>query len=360
MRAYPHAVLNDEQVEWGAWRVVTADSSDVVPDHVKGWDYQQELRLQVDCHLNVSAACHSLGVTADELVLLATADCASTSRRFSGATRPDARAQLHETESDYEEWESWHGAAGRYYLGFWEEGGTWAVTDAADVVLDEADSRSGALESLRRIDADAPESWQRLTCDVRIPRESVANRLELSAQFIIRPSTSGGDHGVGARVLVGPARRIHLEGDGARFPTEPVSFAAMRWPKSLWRLGFSFDTPNDAYAGAVRLFVNVDHPGAAALLDPQLPGGDLARAFLRLDIVRTILTTLMRELRLTGGLGSLDITDESSVAGVADSLSREWLKCTLEEALLMAERSPDDFDATLQARALDLPKRVFS
>lgn len=360
MKIFPHPVLSEDHVEWGVWRVVTTDSSDVLMDHLKGWDYQQELHLQVECHLNVSAACHALGVTADELVLIATADCASTSRRFFGTVQPDARAQLQQTESDYEEWESWHGAAGRYYLGFWDEGDTWAVTDAVDVVLDEADTRDEALERLRQIDSEASESWQLLTCDIRVPRESVAKWLDLSVQFIVRPSNEEASHGTGARVLAGPSKRTHLEGDGARFPTEPVSFAAMGWPNSLWRLKFSFDSPEDAFAGAVRLFVNVDHPGAASLLDPQQGSGDLTRAFLRLSIVRTILNTLAREVRHGGVAGALDPADEASVSGVADALAREWLKLSLDEAVHMSERSPEDFDAMLQATAMDLPKKVFS
>lgn len=359
MKVFPHPVLSEDHVVWGAWRVVTTDSSDLLVDHLKGWDYQQELHLQVECHLNVSAACHALGVSADELVLLATADCAATSRRFVGTVRTDARAQLQQTESDYEDWESWHGAAGKYYLGYWEEGGTWAVTDAVDVVLDEADSRDAALDLLRRIDSESSESWQLLTCDIRVPRESVAKRLDLSVQFIVRPSTGDSGHGMGARVLAGPSKRTHLEGDGARFPTEPVSFAAIGWPNSLWRLRFSFDSPDDAFAGAVRLFVNVDHPGAASLLDPQQGRGDLTRAFLRLGIVRTIVNTLARENRHSRGGGMLDPCDETSVAGVADGLAREWLKLSLEEAVHMSERSPEDFDAALQATAMDLPKKVF-
>lgn len=360
MKLFPHPVLSADHVEWGAWRVVTTDSSDVLSDHLQGWDYQQEIHLQVDCHLNVSAACGALGVTAKELVLLATVDCPTTSRRFSGVTRPDDHTSIHRVESDYEEWESWEGAAGRYYVGYWDEGGCWAVTDEADVVLDEAVSRDEALRMLRQIDSDSSESWQLLTCDVTVPKESVARQLELAVQFLVMPTRESGSHPAGARVLVGPSKRTHIEGDGSRFPTEPVSFRAMGWPNSLWRMQFGFESPNDSFAGAARLFINVDHPGAPALLDPQQASGNITRAFLRLGIVRTVLTSVARESRNSGGIHVDDTSDDATVAAVADSMAKEWLKLDLDEAILRYERSPEDFETALQASALTLPKQVFS
>lgn len=360
MKIFPHPSLHEGHVEWAEWRLVTTDSSEVMADHLKGWDYQQSLHLQVECQLNVAEACRELGVGTDELVYLATVDCPATSRRFFATARPTTTVHLRKVDSDYEGWESWSGARGQYYVGFWEEGGTWAVTDAVDVVLEEANSREGALAALQRIDSESSESWQLLTCNVIIPAETVAKRLDMAVQFIVRPSRSE-NHGSGARVLLGPNKRIELEGDGARFPTEPVSFKAMGWPDSLWRLKFAFDSVEDAYAGAVRLFVNVDHPGASTLLDPQAAGGHVTRAFLRLDIVRVVVASLARESRNVGALGQpRDEGDESSVLAVANALSREWLKLDLDEAIHLLERSPHEFEAGLQATALALGKKAFA
>ncbi|MGN7246802.1 hypothetical protein ACTHQ1_03615 [Janibacter anophelis] len=359
MRLFPHPSLSEEHVRWGEWRVVTADSSEVLLDHLKGWDYQQELSIQVECQLNVAAACQGLGVDAEEIVFLATVDCTATSQRFIGSVRPSWAAQLREVPSDYEGWRAWNGAAGRYYLGFWEEEGIWAVTDSADVVLEDAASEAEALEALQRIDAGAQESWQGLTATVRIPRESVANRLEMAVQFVVMPRVDRA-HGPGARVLAGPKKRTMLEGDGARFPTEPVSFNSMGWQPALWRVNFDFDGPDDAFAGAVRLFVNVDHPGSSSLLDPEATGGDITRAFLRLDIVRVVLTKLAREASLLGAPVASRDEDETSVVSVADQLSRQWLKLDLDEALLLVDRSPEKFELGLQAAALDLGKKAFA
>lgn len=360
MRLFPHKALHEDHVIWGEWRSVTTDSSEVLLDQLKGWDYQQDLHLQVECQLNVAAACQDLDVQADEIVFLATVDCRSTARRFIGSTRPTSTAKLRQVESDYEDWESWSGAGGLYYLGYWEDGGTWAVTDTADIVLKEAVSRDGALDALRRIDSEASESWQNLTCSVTIPRESVAKRLEMAVQFIVVSRASDG-HGLGARLLVGPTKGTQLEGDGARFPTEPVSFKAMGWGPALWKVRLSFDSPEDAFAGAVRLFVNVDHPGASSLLDPQAPSGHVIRAFLRQDIVRVVLSALAREARVGSAvIAPQDDEDAASVVGVANTLSREWLKSDVDEAIALLERSPEDFDTNLQATALDLGKRVFS
>ncbi|APH01088.1 hypothetical protein ASJ30_05665 [Janibacter indicus] len=361
MKLFPHRALNEDHVEWGEWRVVTSDSSEVLQDHLKGWDYQQDLNLQVECQLNVTAACQQLQVDAEELVFLATVDCASTSQRFLGSVSPTSAARLRQVESDYEGWERWSGAAGEYYLGFWEEGGTWAVTDAADVVLEESPTRDNALEVLMGIDSGSSESWQTLTCQVAIPRETVAKSLDMSVQFIVTPRLSA-EHAPGARVLIGPGKRTHLEGDGARFPTEPVSFNAMKWAPALWKVKFSFDSPDDSFSGAVRLFVNVDHAGASSLLDPQAPGGEVTRAFLRQDIVRVVLSTLAREAR---GSGSNLVPRErgdadDSVLGVANALAQQWLKLDVDEAVHLLERSPEDFDTRLQAAALDVGKKVFA
>lgn len=361
MRLFPHQALHEDHVEWGEWRVVTTDSSEVLLDHLKGWDYQQDLQLQVECQLNVAAACQELQVEAGELVLLATVDCASTSRRFLGSISPSSTVHLRQVDSDYEGWESWIGAGGHYYLGYWAESGKWAVTDAADVVLEESGDRAEALDALLRIDSGASESWQRLSCSVTIPRESVAKSLDMSVQFVVSPRLSAG-HGPGARVLIGPSKRTQLEGDGARFPTEPVSFKAMGWAPALWKVKFSFDSPEDAFSGAVRLFINVDHAGASSLLDPQAAGGSVTRAFLRQDIVRVVLSTLAKESRGSGVVVALqdgeDVDD--SVLGVANVLAQQWLKLDVDEAIHLLERSPEDFDTKLQAAALDLGKKVFA
>ena len=359
MKLFPHRVLDDDHVQWGEWRVVTSDSSELLLDQLKGWDYQQPLDLQVTCQINVAAACEQLGVEADELFLLATVDCQSTARRFVGMAKPASTTTLRRVDSDYEDWERWLGAGGEYYVGYWHEGRTWAVTDDVDVVLDEAGSHEEALASLRRIDGGAQESWQALTCGVEVPRESVAKRLDLAVQFVIMPRGSSG-HGPGARVLGGPSKRTLIEGDGARFPTEPVSFKAMNWPPALWRVKFSFDSPEDAFGGAVRLFVNVDHPGSSSLLDPQSTGGHVTRAFLRQDIVRVVLTTLAQESRGSGALIVSPGGDDSSVIAVANALAHEWLKLDVEEAIMLVERSPEEFETRLQAVALDLGKKVFS
>lgn len=360
MKLFPHPALSESHVEWGEWRIVTSDSSEVLGDQLKGWDYQQELNLQVDCQLNVADACRDLGVGPDELVCLATVDCPSTSRRFFGIVSPAGTARLRSVESDYEGWEKWSGAGGKYYVGFWDEGGTWAVTDEVDVVLEEAGSRDAALDALQRIDSGSGESRQVLTCSITVPSESVAKRLDMAVQFVVRP-VKGGSHGPGARVLLGPTKRVDLEGDGARFPTEPVSFKHMGWPDSLWRLKFMFDSVEDAYGGAVRLFVNVDHPGASSLLDPQAATGQMTRAFLRLDIVRVVLTSLGREAAKVGALGLPDFeSDDGSVLAVANALSSEWLKLDLDEAIHLLQQSPGDFEARLQATALDLGKRAFA
>ncbi|WP_338538355.1 hypothetical protein N5P18_00320 [Janibacter terrae] len=250
--------------------------------------------------------------------------------------------------------------AGEYYLGYWEAGGTWAITDAVDVVLEEATSREEALEALQRIDGASSQSWQSLTCSVTIPRESAAKRLELSVQFLVAPLTSKA-HGPGARVLLGPTKSLHLEGDGARFPTEPVSFSAMGWTSALWKVKLSYDTPEDAFAGAVRLFVNVDHPGSSALLDPQSAGGQVTRAFLRQDIVRVVLSSLAREARSSGVIAVPHDEDQGeSVVGVANAMARDWLRLDIDEAIHLWERSPEEFDSQLQATALDLQKNAFA
>lgn len=359
MKLFPHKVLHEDHVKWGEWHVITADSSEVLLDHLKGWDYQQGLALQAECQINVASACEALDVTAEEINLLATVDCPATSRRFVSTATPSTATPLHAVESDYEDWERWSGAAGHYYVGYWEEGETWAVTDSVDVVLEEASSRDEAMSALRSIDAGAQESWRTLTCTVDIPPESVAKGLDLALQFVVKPRSSNG-HLLGARVLVGPRKRTLIEGDGARFPTEPVSFKSMGWPQALWKVQFAFESPEDAYAGAVRLFVNVDHPGASALLDPQAPGGQITRAFLRQDIVRVVLSTLAQELRGVGALSASTNEDESSVIAVANALAHEWLKLDVEEAVSLIERSPAEFESRIQAAGLDLGKKAFA
>lgn len=358
MKLFPHKVLHEDHVKWGEWHVITADSSEVLLDHLKGWDYQQGLALQAECQINVASACEALDVAAEEINLLATIDCPATSRRFVATDAPSAAAHLHAVESDYDEWERWSGAAGHYYVGYWEEGETWAVTDSVDVVLEETSSRDEALSALRSIDASAQESWRTLTCTVDIPPESVAKRLDLALQFVVNPRASNG-HRPGARVLVGPKKHTLIEGDGARFPTEPVSFKAMGWPPALWKVNFAFESPEDAFAGAVRLFVNIDHPGASALLDPQAPSGQITRAFLRQDIVRVVLSTLAHELRGVGALAASSSEDESSIMAVANSLAHDWLKLDVDEAASLIERSPADFETRIQAAGLDLGKKAF-
>lgn len=153
----------------------------------------------------------------------------------------------------------------------------------------------------------------------------------------------------GSLLWDGPFQRVQLEGQGGRFPTEAVSFAAMGYASAEhvsvpWRLNFSFENEDDSFLGAARLLINTDHPASQILGNGTDPRFGMLTSMLEADIVGWCVAELAQHSDL--------VMDEdaapTTVIGAVGAMTDSWLNMSLADALGRYKESPANFDAMLR------------
>lgn len=344
-------------MQWGTWYLLHAGTEEALGERMPGWDYTQDLELEIRPRVDL-AALTAVGLAATEdALIVATADCRETGARFV-ATRPVAGgATLMEVDSDFEGWRRFESGDDTFYLGYWEEGRSWAITDHVDVVLREAPTEIAAETALRHIHESRRQGPVDISVRLHIPRGQAAVSLRLQCHVLVGIDRLPGLP-KGSRLAESRPTTLMLEGEGGRFPTEPVSFSQAGLTGGPWHLDVRFDDVEESFMGAVRLFVNTDLPSGEALLDPDHPRHALLQQVLRWDLMRTLLWSVA--LQVNPLHLPLNHEDDSSIGAVLDALCRSRWGLSLAEAVSSVQQDSAGFERRLRADVLTLPKAVLA
>jgi hypothetical protein len=286
VRLLPHSAVSDEHVIWGAWwRLHHSGERQPIGDRLAAWDYAQDLRLVSDVTVDVAAAVRDAELDESaEVAIAAMWDCASSFGR--GVALQAISCQ---------------------------QGDQWS----GELLLD-------------------------------LPAGQVAKEVTLERHLILaEPPTTGGPLAAkapGARL--GPVSRtkLILEGEGGRFPIEPVPFSALLRESAAWALEISYEDLGDSFLGAVRLLLNTEHPATGALLSGDSEG---LLSVLRYDLVRALLVKLADD---SSGIDEFGGWEDDSIGGVLEDLCQGHLDMDLRTTLLRMRAEPLEVESLLQAR----------
>ena len=287
VRVLPYRTVREDRVVWGPWWRVTDDGvHHPLTERLEAWDYAQSIFLSCDVGVDTAGALEDAGLGSDALLGVAALwDCPSAMER-----------------------------------------------GASDVAVD-----GGPGE----------DHWKG-KLSLTIPPGAVAHHLIIERQLVLlqpgAPTAGLTAHRRAARLGPSTRDRVVLEGTGGRFPIDPVDFTELGREPAAWALEISYEDPNDAFLGAVRLLVNTQHPAGRALLestDPQLV------SVLRYDLLRKLLVAATDDLDSFRGPAGWD---EDSLGGVLADMCSRLLGVDLDTALARMDADPLEFDTTLQAR----------
>lgn len=279
-RFLPYRTVNDDDIDWGGWWLERDSIREPLPDLLPGWDYASTDRIGITVDFESQRVLDATGhESIDQIELVAVVDCPSMLRRFI------ARQPL-----------------------------TGSATQHVDLA-------------------------------VELPPGEVAQKVVVSAFMLLAEGVDAGSRIAsrrGSRLATGPSRTILLEGDASRFPTEAVSFSALRYEDAPWTISALFETLSDSFMGSVRLLVNEDHElGRAVLAQPVEAQLEMR---LKLEVLRSLISVISAV-----DLGDEDGFPPGSVGEVVDSMSQLFLSRSLSDAIQMYKQKPLKFDRILHA-----------
>lgn len=185
---------------------------------------------------------------------------------------------------------------------------------------------------------------------VEVPAGHLADRARLSAHLILntlKPADGTRAFKPSSRLLESPTTTVALEGDLHRFPTEAVSFAALRLEPAAWTVRASFTDLSDSFVGSVRLLINTDHPASSQLIAMSGPHAPALHAFLRLDVARNLITSVAADRGIDID-GDVDRAGEGSLRAGLEALCSTFLSMDLADAVEIARQDPARFERSLQ------------
>lgn len=140
------------------------------------------------------------------------------------------------------------------------------------------------------------KNWTR-TVECTLPSNLLADRIHIDTQITLASIPSSKSNYLGPKlpgsILWTDRCTLVLEGKGARFPVEAISFAERTWlaPEAAWHLewdgGQDLEKP---LLSGLRLFLNVDHPAIHdAIVKPQSTESKLIFSAIHFDVGRTLI-----------------------------------------------------------------------
>lgn len=206
--------------------------------------------------------------------------------------------------------------------------------------------------SLRKVDVRRLES-EHVECVVSIPPGEVAKELVIS-RFLCLDSPVAARPGVARNVgdlLAEAPRQVHvLENQKPLFPVEAVRFEAHGLPAdALWNLDFTPTSLDDLHAGVTRLKINVDHPVADALLDPDHAEHVRLTSVLRVDVMFQML--VLAATRFDQSQFEQPEWETGSVGDVLTNLAGTYVGLPLSDASGLIRMAPMDVATRLQNAA---------
>lgn len=286
VRVQPHSTASEGAVKWADWYQVIESDRRLLGSLLEGWDYDQAIRIGTCPEIDLDELMSSTGLDdPSELQVVVTVDCASTSRRF-----------------------------------------------------------------LSRLPVAGYLSGSDHFIEVEIPPGAVALELKMMCHLVLMENRSPAGNAAtlaGSRLAESPTARLILEGEAGRFPTEALSFADLRWEPAAWSVRIDVVDMNEAFAGAVRLALNTDHPvgNALASMEPKTYGA--LASILRIDIVRSILLAAIEHV------GDRDSAptgfDEESFGSVAEQMAGDYFGMGLAGVAEMRATDATRFERILQS-----------
>lgn len=280
-RLYPHRRASEKALKFNKWWHVLGDEPVELPNYLDGWDYASEKLIGIDVSGDLEELLQETGhESSEDLELRIVADCSFTQRRFVSKT------------------------------------------------------------SLR--EADGIDD---LEATITLPPRHLAKSVKLSAHLVVARDLEHVPPGVaatrGARLASSTNRTLHLEGDGARFPTSAVPFSTLWYSDVPWTLKANFSSPQDSFMGSVRLWVNTENPVGQKLLDVATVKS-LSPA-VKAEIIRILIARLSQQ---RDDLQTA-ISRENSVAEVVDNMCNLYLRIGLDESIHRFTDDPAEFEMTL-------------
>jgi hypothetical protein len=288
VRLYPHRTADPSAVTFGDWWIQRAETRAQLPDRLSGWDYASEELVGTSLTVDTDAFLASTGQSSfEDVEVLLLADCPSAQRRV----------------------------VARHPLA-----GFRAV-------------RNSAFE-------------------LALPSGQLAGSVKLSAHLVVARDLADSIPRVanvrGARLISSEPRMVALEGDGSRFPTEPVSFPELHLPDAPWTLHTTFHDLDTSFMSGVRLLVNTEHPAGQMLLDSST--ADRVAGVAMADVIRLLVATLALRVE-EAEAGDFE---EGTVGHVVDSMCGFFLGHGLLPAIQVYETDPTHFDRLLHERVKPL------
>lgn len=183
--------------------------------------------------------------------------------------------------------------------------------------------------------------------------QRLAQSIRLSCHIVLGKDYDGADQNSasrkGARLASGRPVTIGIEGSGARFPTEAVSFRALGYEEGLWSLHYDLTDGDEQFGSAVRLYINSDHPSAGLLLEGGGPEHALVQSALETDTVRQLVAGAASEQHATFSDTNAEWA-EGSVGHALQSMSQLFFGRPLEELIRLHEQDRISFERLLQSR----------
>ena len=223
--------------------------------------------------------------------------------------------------------------------------------DTTLAVLVEARSdRTNAHGAVARIEVPAQSRYD-LAIDIKLPGHTLGGRLDLVTYLVaVHPQPL---NPLGARrpgsVLWRVAQRTHLEGTGARFPTDAADFRQTRPQQSRagWLLHIDETDPDASFMSSVRLTLNTGHARVRKLLEGNSePDVRLLLRTMRWDVTRQLVQRALRWDEIDDGPADHDSTTLSGV--LRSLLARIW---PLEAPSVLRKQwsdSPELLEAQIQ------------
>lgn len=285
IRVQPHLTASPKAVNWTGWYLTTGVAREQLGSLLEGWDYAQSIRVGTSPQIDPFELERSTELALDEIHLVLSVDCAATAKRFVTSTPVSVYVAMAEP-----------------YI------------------------------------------------DVEIPAGEVALEIRMACHLALladRELTGLSANRKGSRLAESPSTRLVLEGEASRFPTEALSFQDLRWEAAAWSVRTDLEDLNQVFLGSVRLILNTDHQVGAALAAMDINAYAVLGSVLRIDIVRTILTTAINHLAEHGG--STSGFEEESFGSVAEQLSNEHFGQGLESLTELHRTDLPRFERTIQA-----------
>lgn len=289
VKLLPHREANASSVEWGPWWVSIGGGPRSQADAiVESWDYATSLNLQLQPAIHEDAFLGSTGLPTLALCdVVALVECPSTGYRLTAAHN------------------------------------LYSLMSTEDMVL-----------------------------ELRPDPQRIAQSIKLSAHVVLAKDFDMATHDAaarkGSRLASARPTTLSIEGSGARFPTEAISFNAMGYDDGLWSLQHDLSDGEDLFGSAVRLFINSDHPAAGHLLDGGGAEQTLIQSALETDTVRQLIAGAASQQHGTFVEGAE--WTEGSVGHALESVSELFFSRSLHEMIRLYDQDRIAFERLLQSR----------